>query len=194
MKDTKAIANTYKIIADLWCNPIDINMEDVLRESALVINTLRENHFDTAEELSKFIQLPAVTQETYIDLFELNPQCALYLGSHTYEESSSCADAAKSDRNTYMIELVNLYKHFGLAIDKNELPDYLPIMVEFLALTIHSNIDPVRIKFINEYMLPFLQPLREKLEEMKSHYKHLCDALIKNLHDDLKLTENLQPA
>jgi len=107
----------------------------------------------------------------------LDPQCPLYLGSHTYDEPTTCATAAVSDRNEYMIELGGIYSHFGRKTNGKELPDYLPLMVDFLSLTTKSKDDPVRGKFINEYILPFLPPMRARLEELKTPYLHLFDAL-----------------
>ncbi|MEE8326150.1 MAG: hypothetical protein V3R58_03845, partial [candidate division NC10 bacterium] len=87
--------------------------------------------------------------------------------------------AAVSDRNGYMIELTGIYRHFGQVLDGTELPDYLPLMVEFLSLTVESRDDPVRGKLIDEYMVPFLPPMRSRLEELKTPYLHLLDALVR---------------
>ena len=59
-------------------------------------------------------------------------------------------------------------------------------MVNFLSLTIESKDDPVRSKFINEYILPFLPPMRARLEELKTPYLHLFDALGKVISIDQK--------
>ena len=76
-----------------------------------------------------------------------------------------------------MIELGGIYRHFWRKTNGKELPDYLPLMVNFLSLTTESKDDPVRGKFINEYILPFLPPMRARLEELKTPYLHLFDAL-----------------
>jgi nitrate reductase delta subunit len=123
-------------------------------------------------------------EEAYVELFELNPRCPLYLGSHAFDEPKTCAQAALSDRNEYMIELVGIYKHFGLTLKGRELPDYLPLMVEFLALTAEVD-DPIRERFIREYLLPFLPPLRERLAALSSPYLHLAEGLERLLKLDL---------
>jgi nitrate reductase assembly molybdenum cofactor insertion protein NarJ len=85
-----------------------------------------------------------------------------------------------------MIELVGIYNHFGQKPDEKELPDYLPLMVDFLSLTIESRDDPIRDKLINEYFLPFLSPMRSRLEELKTPYLYLLEALEKVINIELK--------
>ncbi len=84
-----------------------------------------------------------------------------------------------------MIELAGVYGHFGQKNNGMELPDYLPLMVDFLSLTTGSESDSVRDKFINEYLLPFLPPLRSRLEELKTHYLYLLDALDRVINIEL---------
>ena len=110
----------------------------------------------------------------------------MYLGTHSYDEPKTCAGAGVSDRNKYMIELRAIYKHFEKIADEKELPDYLPLMIDFLSLTINSKNDSVRGKFINEYLLPFLPPVQSKLKELKTPYVYLIDALNKITNIDLK--------
>ena len=151
-----------------------------------MIKKLESIDKESAMLLSRFLGENDITEEDYIDLFELDPQCALYLGSHTYDEPTTCATAAVSDRNEYMIELGGIYSHFGRKTNGKELPDYLPLMVNFLSLTTESKDDPVRGKFINEYILPFLPPMRARLEELKTPYLHLFDALGKVINIEQK--------
>jgi len=138
--------------------------------------------------LEEFLASYPPTEEEYVELFELSPRCSLYLGSHVFAEPKTCAQAALSDRNGYMIELVGIYKHFGLTLKDRELPDYLPLMVEFLALTADRE-DPVREKFIREYVLPFLSPLRQRLEALDSPYRRLVEGLERLLQRDLEVRQ-----
>ncbi len=85
-----------------------------------------------------------------------------------------------------MIELTGIYKHFGQMPNGQELPDYLPLMVDFLSLTVESKDDPVRQKLIDEYLLPYLPPMRTRLGELKTPYLHLLDALEKVINIDLE--------
>ena len=83
-----------------------------------------------------------------------------------------------------MIELLGVYRHLGLSPKGRELPDYLPLMVEFLALSAGSD-DPVRGKLVKDYMLPYLPPIRSRLEQLKTPYVCLLDALERVLKAEL---------
>ncbi len=85
-----------------------------------------------------------------------------------------------------MIDLMGIYRHFGQTRDGKELPDYLPLMVDFLSLTVESKDDPVRQKLIDEYLLPYLPPMRARLEELKTPYLYLLDALQKVINLESK--------
>ena len=189
MKDEiQVIKDTYALIADLWCSPPETDAErgEIAKDAERVVGALGSIDRESARLLSDFLKENATSEEDYIDLFELEPKCALYLGSHTFDEPKTCANAAVSDRNGYMIELVGIYRHFGQVLDGKELPDFLPLMVEFLSLTVESRDDPVREKLINEYIVPFLPPMRSRLEELETPYLHLLGALEKVIGVDRK--------
>ena len=181
---TQVLKDVYAALAELWSSPQDIDQEkaDGLISEALA----RWESIDEAGPtcLSRFLQAP-VPETDYVDLFELDPRCPLYLGSHTFDEPTTCAGAATSDRNGYMLELGGIYKHFGMTLNGKELADYLPLMMEFLALSAESK-DPIRDKLIREYILPYLPPMRSKLEELKTPYLYLLDALERTLKFDLE--------
>ena len=182
------LRDAYSLMAELWCSPPEqeADREQVRKDAEKVIERLGSVDKKSAMTLSRFLDENTISEEDYIDLFELNPQCALYLGAHTYEEPKTCATAAVSDRNEYMIELVGIYKHFGQKPNGTELPDYLPLMVDFLALTAESKSDPIRKKFCNEYLLPLLPPMRSRLGELETPYLHLLDALERIIDIDLE--------
>ncbi len=183
MNGNQILKDVYALIAELWCSPPeeDAEREKIREKAEAVVKRLESIDKESAMLLSRFLGENDIAEEDYVDLFELDPRCALYLGSHTYDEPTTCATAAVSDRNEYMIELGGIYNHFGRKTNGKELPDYLPLMVNFLSLTTESKDDPVRDKFIEEYILPFLPPMRARLEELKTPYLHLFDALGKVL-------------
>ena len=177
----QVLKDVYALIAELWCSPpeADATRESIKKDAEGVVKRLESIDKESAMSLSSFLRENAISEEDYVDLFEFEPQCALYLGSHKYDEPMTCGNAAVSDRNGYMIELTGIYKHFGQMPNGKELPDYLPLMVDFLSMTAESNDDPVREKLIEEYILPFLPPMRSRLEELKTPYLYLLDALQK---------------
>ncbi len=179
----QALRDVYAVMAELWCSPQDVDMEDVKRGAEEAITELNGMDKEAAALLSRFLK-NRISEEEYVELFELDPQCPLYLGSHVFEEPRTCAQAAVSDRNGYMIELLGVYRHLGLTPNGKELPDYLPLMVEFLSLTAELE-DPIRQRLIDEYILPFLPPIRYRLEKLKTPYLDLLEALERVLKLDL---------
>ena len=181
MDEKQILKEAYALIAELWCSPpeADSEREEIETNAEEIVERLEGIDTASAMLLSRFLGENAISEEDYVDLFELDPRCPLYLGSHTYDEPKTCANAAVSDRNEYMIELIGIYNHFGRKPNGKELPDYLPLMVDFLSLTTESQRDPVRDKFIKEYVLPFLPPMRFRLGELKTPYLYLLDALEK---------------
>ncbi|MBO6482021.1 MAG: hypothetical protein HVK35_04905, partial [Pelagibacteraceae bacterium] len=166
IEKNQTLKDVYRLISELWCSPSETNITDIKKDAKEVIKKLEEVNKEATILLQKFLEENTISDESYIDLFELDPKCSLYLGSHSYDEPKTCAGAGVSDRNKYMIELRAIYKHFRKIADEKELPDYLPLMIDFLSLTIESKNDPVRDKFIKEYFLPFLSPVHSKLKEL----------------------------
>jgi nitrate reductase molybdenum cofactor assembly chaperone len=188
MESNQILKDVYSLMAELWCSPSEMKAkkDEIKKDTKGVIKKLENIDKESAVLLRKFLEENTISDESYIDLFELDPQCALYLGSHKYDEPKMCANAAVSDRNKYMIELKAIYKHFRKIPDEKELPDYLPLMIDFLSLTIELKDDSVRGKFIKEYLLPFLPLIHSKLKELKTPYVYLIDALNKIINIDLK--------
>ncbi len=178
----------YSFIAELWCGPPveDAISEKLQKDAEKIVKKLESVDKEAAALLSRFLTEDAISEEDYVDLFELDPECALYLGSHSYEEPKTCANAAVSDRNEYMIDLMGVYRHFGQIPNGQELPDYLPLMVDFLAMTVESKEDPIRQKLIDEYLLPYFPPMRSRLEALGTNYIYLFDAMEKVICSESK--------
>ncbi len=65
-------------------------------------------------------------QERYVALFDRGRATSLHLFEHVHGESR--------DRGQAMADLLALYAEYGLEVAANELPDYLPLFLEFLSL------------------------------------------------------------
>ncbi|NWG23039.1 MAG: nitrate reductase molybdenum cofactor assembly chaperone [Pseudorhodoplanes sp.] len=64
-------------------------------------------------------------QERYVLLFDRTRSLSLHLFEHVHGESR--------DRGQAMIDLQNLYREKGLEIGASELPDFVPLFLEFLS-------------------------------------------------------------
>jgi nitrate reductase molybdenum cofactor assembly chaperone NarJ/NarW len=65
-------------------------------------------------------------QERYVALFDRGRATSLHLFEHVHGDSR--------DRGQAMVDLHRIYAEAGLALVGNELPDYLPALLEFLSL------------------------------------------------------------
>ena len=185
MSDQRQVLQSiYTVLAGLWSHPQDVD-DEVSDLEGEALATWESIDLEGATLLARFLE-ERISETEYVGLFELDPRCPPYLGSHSFDEPMTCAGAAISDRNGYMLDLLGIYKHFGMTPNGKELADYLPLMVEFLALTVESE-DPIRNKLIGEYMIPYLPPMRSKLEGLKTPYLYLFDALERALKLDMEI-------
>lgn len=65
-------------------------------------------------------------QENYVATFDRTPSQALHLFEHIHGESR--------DRGQAMVDLMEEYRRHGFEPDVSELPDYVPLFLEFLSL------------------------------------------------------------
>ena len=63
-------------------------------------------------------------QERYVTLFDRTPSLSLHLFEHVHGDSR--------DRGQAMVDLIELYRRHGVEIAAHELPDFLPLFLEFL--------------------------------------------------------------
>ena len=64
-------------------------------------------------------------QEQYVNTFDRSRNHCLYLFEHIHGESR--------DRGAAMVDMKEMYARKGLDISSNELPDYLPVFLEYLS-------------------------------------------------------------
>lgn len=100
------------------------------REVAGVLAARGELDAEDRERLAGFTDWLADSdllevQASYVETFDRSKKVSLYLFEHVYGESR--------DRGPAMIELGNAYREHGLTIDRRELPDFLPLFLEFNA-------------------------------------------------------------
>lgn len=104
-------------------------------------------------------------QSEYDALFERGRSLSLLLFEHVHGESR--------DRGQAMVDLMNQYQQAGLAIDANELPDYLPLYLEFL-----STQGPDNARAGLQEVEHILGLLAARLKERESNYAALFEALL----------------
>jgi nitrate reductase molybdenum cofactor assembly chaperone NarJ/NarW len=178
------LAAAYRLVAELLLNPAFRDSQRVTRNlERLVPGPLRE-------PIEAFLASPRATDvDEYTQTLELSPPCPLYLGAYMYDEPSSCRGAGASGRNAYMIEVAAIYEHFGFSVGDRELPDFLPVVVEFLAVSLeHPERDGIglRRRLVDKFIRPGLPGLRKGLQKYESVYDLLVQALETAVDEDLE--------
>jgi nitrate reductase molybdenum cofactor assembly chaperone NarJ/NarW len=98
-----------------------------------------------------------VLQERYVELFDRTRSLSLHLFEHVHGESR--------DRGQAMIDLKSLYEKNGLFLGAAELPDYVPVFLEFL-----STRPLTEARTLLGQTAHILTALAERLEKRRSPY------------------------
>lgn len=123
------MAKTFKALSALLTYP-SIDLKQATEELRVVIES--ESLVPVAVRRQLNVLLTDIEtgdiydlQERYLLLFDRTRSLSLHLFEHVHGESR--------DRGQAMVDLLAMYEERGLAAVKNELPDYLPLFLEFLA-------------------------------------------------------------
>lgn len=104
-------------------------------------------------------------QERYGLLFDRSRSLALHLFEHVHGESR--------DRGQAMVDLKTLYENAGFFITANDLPDFIPLFLEFLST------QPIATaRELLGQPAHILAAIAERLERRQSNYKAVFDALV----------------
>ncbi len=183
--DRTQLTTAYRLISELFVYPEDRDPATI--EAAMAALTAAPKAL--REPLDEFLAAPlAGSAEEYVATLELAPAVSLYLGSHLYEEPQSCRGAGMSGRNGYMLELANIYRHFGVELAGGELADFVPVMVEFLGVSLErGDRDRIGLRryFVETMLTAGLTSLLAALRRHESPYAHLVDALEVALAEDI---------
>ncbi len=93
-----------------------------ISSSPLVAERERSGLLALIDELTASDLLDA--QERYVALFDRGRATSLHLFEHLYGDSR--------DRGAAMVDLKRLYERAGFVLTTKELPDYLPVLLEYL--------------------------------------------------------------
>lgn len=105
-------------------------------------------------------------QAAYVDTFDRGRSRSLYLFEHLHGESR--------DRGEAMVELREVYRQSGLDIAVRELPDYLPLFLEFLSTLSREE----ALGWLEETG-HLLQRLHAHLAEGANPYAHVVSPLVR---------------
>ncbi|MHA1567455.1 MAG: nitrate reductase molybdenum cofactor assembly chaperone [Alphaproteobacteria bacterium] len=103
-------------------------------------------------------------QERYVLLFDRSKALSLHLFEHVHGESR--------DRGQAMVTLAEMYHEHDLAISAKELPDFIPLFLEFL-----GQLPPAEACALLAEPVAILSALRQRLARRQSDYAHVFAAL-----------------
>lgn len=104
-------------------------------------------------------------QSRYVQLFDRSRTLSLHLYEHVHGESR--------DRGQAMVELNKLYASRGVLLSAHELPDHLPVFLEFLSLLERNEAAALLGDAAH-----VLTALRDRLKKRKSPYAAVFAALV----------------
>ena len=147
--------------ADVWEHRLELL--DAVNESPELSTQQRQ---DLALYIDDFCQQDLLdAQSAYTGLFDRGRATSLLLFEHVHGESR--------DRGQAMVDLLAQYHAAGLDIDSRELPDYLPLYLEYLSTLSHRE----ACNGLND-IAPILALLSARLQERNSPHAELFDLLL----------------
>ena len=104
-------------------------------------------------------------QESYVDTFDRGRKFSLHLFEHLHGESR--------ERGPALVDLMQAYREHGFVIDASELPDYLPLFLEFLGSV------PMEVaqSFLDD-AIHVIAEVGKRLSEIASPYACVFDVLV----------------
>jgi len=135
-----------------------------------VVNKSAEISPENRTQLANFIGELAArdlydAQESYDLLFDRGRALSLLLFEHVHGESR--------DRGQAMVDLISVYKTKGFDVSSEQLPDYIPLYLEFLS----EQEDTYAQEWLGD-VCHLLAMLAERLNERDCHYAVLFDTLV----------------
>jgi len=103
-------------------------------------------------------------QEAYVALFDRGRFLSLHIFEHVHGESR--------DRGQAMVNLLQMYEAHGFEMSTHELPDYIPLFLEFL-----SQQEQTEAAQLLHDAMPVLSLLGARLTERGSEFSAIFDAL-----------------
>ncbi len=159
-------------------------LKEILDNSSLFLNTEKMFSNKLKNKLLSLIHYfksndILYLQENYINIFDIQKGFSLYFFEHLHGDSK--------DRGQAMVDLKKVYFDYGLIIKKEELPDYIPLFLEYLSLLSYKE----SIKLLGE-TINIIAVIGRRLEKKKSLYANIFFALeeLSNIKYDVKIVED----
>ncbi len=125
----------FKLLSALLCYP----EPELLAELSAIRQMARESEplGDRLDPLLDYLAAHSLIelQENYVATFDRSPSHSLHLFEHIHGESR--------DRGQAMVDLLAEYRQHGFDLVTTELPDYVPLFLEFLSVLPQDQVQPL---------------------------------------------------
>ncbi len=138
-------------------------LQEVLIEEGVLKGKIAKNLLGFMDAMAARDLMDA--QEEYVELFDRGRAHCLHLFEHVHGESRF--------RGAAMVDLAARYAEKGLEIGVGELPDYLPLFLEFVSIC-----PPQEGLELLEQSAPVIATIGEKLRRRKSDYAFVFEAIV----------------
>ncbi len=154
----------YKILARLLDYPSRELMENLQAINKMVSEDpdITASERDALKQFIAWMQIHDLTgiQSDYVQTFDMTPEHDLHLTHHLFGDDRG--------RGPALIDLSEYYKASGLDLVEGEIPDYLPLILEYV-----STLDDLQARVFLADASKVLKVLVENLEKAQTPYAKL---------------------
>jgi nitrate reductase molybdenum cofactor assembly chaperone NarJ/NarW len=160
---------TFRLLAAYLDYPDDVLIQS-LDEARAWLRDERALRGEARERLLRFLDYLGsrdllALQENYVALFDRGRATSLHLFEHVHGESR--------DRGQAMIDLKQMYERHGLLLGPEQLPDFLPVFLEYLSL-----LEANEARSLLGETTAILQSITTELSRRNSHYAYVLGAVL----------------
>jgi len=160
---------TYKILSLLLSYPteeLQAFLPEAVRELAAEKLLGEKPMEETGKFAAHFGKYDLIDwQAEYVQLFDTGRSVSLYLFEHLKGDSK--------DRGQAMVDLIDEYRKRGMELTSDELPDFLPVMLEFL-----SSLQPDEASEMLSGIVNVISLIHHRLAAKENIYRYLTGAVI----------------
>ncbi|WP_433706611.1 nitrate reductase molybdenum cofactor assembly chaperone [Paraburkholderia sacchari] len=162
-------SHTYRLLAACLEYPTE-TLVSALDEARELVRSERALRGETREHLLRFLDYLGSRdllslQENYVALFDRGRATSLHLFEHVHGESR--------ERGQAMIDLKQMYEGHGLLLGPGQLPDYLPVFLEYLSI-----LEAGEARSLLGETVAILQAITAELSRRNSHYAYVTGAVL----------------
>ena len=173
---------TYKILSLL----LDYPDQEIYESLPLIDEMATEDAFlneDELNDLHLFITACSKLsleewQMYYVNIFDMSKKINLYIFDHIYGDSR--------ERGQAMVDLKEMYESRGYELTSNELPDYIPVFLEYLSFL---KDEEKTIHLLNE-IKAIIEKLHKLTNEEDVFYKYLFNILLSLVNKEVPVNFN----